>query len=184
MRGDYLKARDEYSAVLAERGTDDGALYGFAECSALLGDSATADSMFQVAVQRRTGVIDLRLAFTRFLLKTKQWDRASDQLGEAIALKPGDGKVEAHVAWSSFKQKDKDAAKQAIARAMEQYPDDAMIQALNVWVGADASDTLRAELLAKSRHAVPYWVFDAKESNYESRNVWTAEAIQILENGI
>ncbi|MCC6475655.1 tetratricopeptide repeat protein [bacterium] len=182
--GEYDKAIGEYRSVLAERSTEDGMLYGIAESSGLAGDSATADSMFQVAVQRRTGVVSLRLAFVRFLLRTKQYDRASDQLAEAIALKPGDGRVEAHVAWLSFKQKDKDAATQAIARAIEQYPDEPLIQAINAWIGADASDLLRSELAGQSQHAVPYWIFNTKESSYEVRNAWDAESRRLLKEGI
>jgi tetratricopeptide (TPR) repeat protein len=184
MSGEYEKAREKFKSVLAEHGTDDASLHGYAESLAMLGDSAAADSMFQVAVQRRTGVLDLRLAFVRFLLRTRQFDRASDQLGEAIALKPGNGRVEAHVAWLSFKQKDKDAATQAIARAVEQYPDEPMIQALNAWIGADASDSQRADISRAADRAIPYWSFNIKESSFEVRNAWDAEARRILKDGI
>lgn len=173
--GKFAEAVVNYELVLAEQGTDDEALRGYAEALFWSGQAAKADSVYQVALKRRSGVTALRLEYARLLLLTGQLEAAKAQIDEAELLKPSDGRVAAHRAWWAELSGDhKQALDQAIA-ALQQYPNDALVQ------------TISGHLLSKSErdmNATPSWRYNAKESSFEVENFWDAATVMLHDNGL
>ncbi len=74
--GKFAEAVVNYRDVLAEQSTDDTALRGYAEALFWAGDLLKADSVYQVALLRRSGVAGLRLEYARLLLLSGQDGRS------------------------------------------------------------------------------------------------------------
>ncbi|MCB9358100.1 MAG: tetratricopeptide repeat protein [Calditrichaeota bacterium] len=178
--GNYGEAVVNYRVVLAERGTDDTALRGYAGALFGLGKVQQADSMYQVALKRRNGVVGLRLEYARMLLLTGRLEEARAQIDEAELLTPGNGRVEIHRQWlnglSGLGVRD-----MVIRDALAAYPDDAIVQAIAAYLTGEST---RDKLLASLDDMVPTWVFNPIESSYEARNYWDAEARAILKEDI
>lgn len=179
--GKFAEAVVNYRDVLAEQSTDDAALRGYAEALFWAGDLQKADSVYQVALLRRSGVADLRLEYARQLMLT---DRAADaqiQIDESELLKPGDGRVAVHRAWLKAAAGDTTSAKALAMQAVKQYPDDAIVLAIASNVLAPAS---RPALIRNVHESVPTWVYNKSESSFEARNYWDAPTLRVLENGL
>ncbi|MBL0062608.1 MAG: hypothetical protein IPP40_14265 [bacterium] len=173
--GKFAQAVVNYELVLAEQGTDDDALRGYADALFWADQPAKADSVYQVALLRRSGVVSLRLDYTRLLLLTGKLEAAKAQIDEAEILKPGDGRVAAHRAWWAELSGDHKQALDLVITAMEQYPNDAMVQ------------TIASHLLRKTDHdrtLIPSWRYNPKESSYEVENFWDATTMTLHDNGL
>lgn len=179
--GKFAEAVVNYRDVLAEQSTDDTALRGFAEALFWAGDLQKADSVYQVALLRRSGVTDLRLEYARSLMLTGRFADARVQIDESELLKPGDGRVAVHRAWLAADAGDTVAARALAMQAVKQYPDDALVQAISANILAP---TARPALINNVRYSVPTWVYNKSESSYEARNYWDAPALRLLENGL
>lgn len=173
--GKFPQAVVNYELVLSEQGTDDEALRGYAEALFWADQSAKLDSVYQVALMRRSGVVSLRLDYARLLLLTGQLDAAKSQIDEAEVLKPSDGRVAAHRAWWAELSGDHKQALDLVITAIEQYPNDALVQ------------TISGHLLRKTDHdriVIPSWRYNPKESSYEVENFWDAPTVTLHNNGL
>lgn len=173
--GKFAEAVVNYKLVLAEQGTDDQALRGYAEALFWADQTAKADSVYQVALLRRSGVADLRLEYARMLILTGQLDQAQQQIDEAELLKPADGRVVAHRAWLTEKLGDVKQSKELATTALQQYPNDALVQ------------TIARQLLDNRREqrvTIPSWRFNVKESSYEAENFWAAPTVALYNNAL
>lgn len=173
--GNFAEAVVNYTIVLSEQETDDEALRGYAEALFWAGHTAKADSVYQVALKRRSGLAGLRLEYGRMLLLAGQLEAAKRQFDEAELLKPGDGRVAAHMAWYHELAGDHEQALNDAIEALEQYPDDALVQ------------TIAGHLLSKrDRHrtGIPSWRYNPKESSFEVDNFWDATTVALWSNGL
>jgi tetratricopeptide (TPR) repeat protein len=161
--------------VLDAQSTDDDALRGYAEALLWARHPEQSDSVYQVALLRRSGVAGLRLDYARMLMLTGKLDEAKAQIDEAELLKPGDGRVAAHRAWWANLSGDREAALDNTIVATEQYPDDAMVQAI-------ATNILNKPV--KPESYVPAWRYNTKESSFEAENFWDSATKTLLTNGL
>jgi tetratricopeptide (TPR) repeat protein len=173
--GKFEEAVVNYKDVLDAQGTDDDALRGYAEALLWAGQPAKSDSVYQVALIRRTGSVGLRLDYARMLLLTGKLAEAKVQIDEAELLKPGDGRVAAHRAWWANLSGDRESALNNTIIASDQYPDDATVQAI-------AANILNKPV--KPESYVPGWRYNLKESSYEAVNFWDASTKTLLTNGL
>ncbi len=173
--GMFEQAVVNYTLVLAEQSTDDDALRGYAEALLWAGQIGRADSVYQVALKRRSGVVGLRLDYARLLLLTGELDAAKSQIDEAELLKPANGRIAAHRAWwAKLSGKHEESLDHAIV-ALQQYPDDALVQAIAGY------------LLSKTdiqTTGVPSWRYNEKESAFEADSFWDAATKALFDNGL
>ncbi len=173
--GKFAQAVVNYELVLAEQGTNDEALRGYAEALFWADQPAKSDSVYQVALLRRSGSVSLRLEYARLLLLTGKLDAAKAQIDEAEVLKPEDGRVAAHRAWWAELSGDHKQALDFAIAATDQYPNDALVQ------------TISSYLLRKNdrdRVLIPSWRYSPKESSYEAENFWDAPTVILHDNGL
>lgn len=178
--GFFDEAVVNYKVVLAKQSTDDDALRGYAEALLWDGQLQAADSVYRVAIKRRSGVAGLRLEYARLLLLSGRTDEARDQINEADLLKPSDGRVMIHRAWLE-NETGSSATRAPVLAALKQYPDDAIVQAISANL---LGENTRQALIAETKSAVPAWVYNPSESAYEARHYWDAPSLKILHNGL
>ncbi|MBK6767279.1 MAG: hypothetical protein IPG71_13595 [bacterium] len=179
--GKFAEAVVNYRDVLSEQGTDDGALQGYAEALFWSGDTTGADSMYRVALLRRSGMAGLRLEYARLLLLTGRWADAAAQLAEAELLKPGDGRVAVHRAWLAAAQGDSSDQRELVELALRTYRDDALVQAIAANLVAPQS---KQALVKRAQRETPRWVYNEMESTFEARSYWDAPTLRLLQDGL
>jgi len=179
--GKFAEAVVNYRDVLAQQGTDDAALQGYAEALFLSGDIAASDSVYRVALLRRSGLVGLRLDYARLLLWTGRLDDAAAQLAEAVLLKPKDGRLAVHRAWLAQARGDSAEARELTEYALKTNQDDALVQ--SIAANLLAPEAKRA-LIERVRTAVPHWVYNETESTFEARSYWEAPRVKVLTEGL
>ncbi|MBK6909350.1 MAG: tetratricopeptide repeat protein [bacterium] len=170
--GKFAEAVVNYELVLAAQGTDDEAIRGYAEALFWSGRAGEADSVYQQAILRRNGVASLRLEYARLLILTGQIAAAGRQIEEAELLKPADGRVAVHRAWWQRQQGGDPEQAVALAQsALQQYPDDALVQVLAARV--------KGQSLTPPGKA-PRWVYNTTEASFEARDFWDGPTLALL----
>lgn len=84
--GDANRARHAFEAVLSYQQDNPAGLWGLASALALDGEMAAAKARYQEAIQRRSGLVDLRADYARVLIASSEWDAARRQLDAALGL--------------------------------------------------------------------------------------------------
>lgn len=169
--GKFAEAVVNYELVLGEQEADDSAIRGYAKALFWAGRHAEADSVYQAALLRRSGVVSLRLEYARALILVGRLDDAARQIGEAV-LNPGDGRILAHQAWLAARSGDgRELAKTMAEAALAQYPDDALVQVLT-------AKALGQKLAVPE--VVPRWFYNTKEAAFKARDFWDATTVALL----
>jgi tetratricopeptide (TPR) repeat protein len=119
IQGDAKGAREAYESALAEQADDPGALWGLAASHALAGEWVEAWKRYEEALERRTGVVELREAFAFDLLRAGETERARQQVNEARLLDPEAPEVLALAGWIALDDGDPETALAHTARALE-----------------------------------------------------------------
>jgi tetratricopeptide (TPR) repeat protein len=97
--GDAQRALAAFDSVLAYQSDNPDGLQGRAAALALAGRTDEALAQYERAVRMRTGVVELRCAFARDLLRAGRVDAARAQLAEAALLDEENPAAEALRAW-------------------------------------------------------------------------------------
>ncbi|MBU1937273.1 tetratricopeptide repeat protein, partial [bacterium] len=120
--GNYKKAKQHFAKVLEEQSDHIGALWGMALALGDGGESEEAQRYFATALERRTGIVELRLDYARFLLQTGDTSSARREINEAQLLDPAGDDVLTFVGWMELMEGKWPQALESFDRALEIAP--------------------------------------------------------------
>ena len=115
-------SRRAFQEVLEYQADNPEGLWGLAEASALAGDWDAAFARFEEAVRLRTGVVELRAAYARELLRAGRRALAREQIDAALLLDPEDPEVLALEAWWLLEEGRGEEGRAKAGRALEIAP--------------------------------------------------------------
>lgn len=183
--GKYSEAAAEYRRVLGQVRDDPHALWGLGCALGDSGDAITADSAFREAITKRSGVVELRLDYARFLIQSGKLDDANAQIAEAELLAPGDPQVQTLRAWHFLALGVPDSARNLLQSAARELPEYRLASVLLLKSLRDLGGTLDPELSAvvsgMAETDVPTWVFVPRQSSYVIMNDWPEWQRKLLE---
>lgn len=183
--GRYADAATYFKEILAEKENDDAALQGYAEALSGLRQYAEADSVFKKAVQRRSGVADLRLSYAQMLIESGQLDAARTQIEEAALLNPEYGAVYAYQGWLELASDNNDEALTALQKAVvaddHDYFYDVLLLKAMLAAGDKEASQFQAQLLKQKQTSIPEWYYDTSRAGYSIRHTWPDYAVKMLD---
>lgn len=182
--GEYADAAAEYRRALGEVRDDPYALWGLG-CALAEADDAVADSAFREAIAKRSGVVELRLDYARFLIQSGKLDDANAQIAEAELLAPGDAQVQTLRAWHFLALGVPDYAKTLLQNAASDLPEYRLASVLLLKAERELGGALDPELAVMlngmAETDVPAWVFVPRTSSYEIMSDWPHWQRKLLE---
>ncbi len=185
-RGELRNARDAYEWVLSYQNDNPEALWGLAYTLGFNGARERADELFQKVVRRRSGIVELRTDYARFLIREGRYDEAEKQLGEARGLDPVSTDVETAAGLLALYQGDPEGAKRSLesARLYADYNDLATALLANSLVrlgDLEGAETLLDPIReSMERGDPPTWVYVKKKADFIPAHEYPAELRWIL----
>ena len=183
--GDYKKAKQNFAKVLEEQSDRPDALWGMALALGDGGENKDAKTYFEAALERRTGIVELRLDYARFLLQTGDTASARREINEAQLLDPDGGDVLTFVGWLELTEEKWQQALDKFNEANEiaPYNDLAKIlklRALKATSRKAEAKTFAKELRAVSKNTKPEWVYIPRSADYVSVHEWPEWQVKLL----
>lgn len=183
--GRLKEAAEQYRAILQEVSDDADAWWGLGSALGEAGDFAKADSAFQQALTRRSGIIELRLDYARMLIHAGKLDSAGKQIEEAQILSPGDAQVLTMKGWYMAERGDYTPALNLLDRAVELAPDLRLAGVLRIHVLQEVPKPRRpppirhnspgleaAFMVEDERTDKPQWMYLARKTGYIASRTW------------
>jgi tetratricopeptide (TPR) repeat protein len=175
--GRYDEAAEQYRTILARHTKNSDALWGLGSALGDAGNSAGADSAFELALLEQSGVTDMRLDYARVLLKANKVSEAETQVHEAEILSPDDPSVLTMKGQLADARGDPNAALKVYDQAIKACPYDRLPQVLRVEVlfKTGKSKIARKELkrLEKAMKSdVPAWKYHPTRAAYTPAYLW------------
>ncbi len=187
-RGDLRQARESYGRVLDYQDDNPEALWGLAYSYGFNGEREKADDLFRKALRRRSGIVELRTDYARYLIRQERFDEAEEQLREARVLDPANTDVEATAGLLAIYRVDLPEAKARLKSALEyaDYNDLATVMLAHAYVASGetglAEKTLRPLLESVERGDPPGFIYVKKKATYLSIHEHPAEERWMLYN--
>ncbi len=184
--GDYDEAARYYAKVLDYQSDNSDALWGM---GIALGDGGKTDEAkryFEQAVEERTGIIELRLAYARILLQSGDTPGARRQLAEAKLLDAEGDDVLTISGWLEAEAGRWPQALEQFEKALEKAPYNDMAKILKLRAFKATGRTAEAqalvdELRTSSRNEKPEWVYHSRTTNYITVHDWPEWQVQLLD---
>ncbi len=183
--GDYSKAKQYFAKVLEQQSDKPDALWGMALALGDGGDSKEAKTYFEVALERRTGIVELRLDYARFLLQIGDTATARQEITEAQLLDPDGDDVLTFVGWLELTGKKWPQALDYFEKAIDIAPHNDLAKILKLKalkaIGRTAeAKTFAKELREASKNAKPEWVYIPRSADYVSVHEWPEWQVRLL----
>lgn len=185
--GDAGAALAAYDSVLAYQSDNPEGMQGRAAALALAGRTGEAVAQYEQAVRMRTGVVDLRCAYARDLLRAGRTAAARTQLAEAALLDEQNPTAEALRAWCDLADGRLDEARAHAKQALAWGPWCDLAAIVAGGIEARAGDAAGAEAAwapVRARLAngtPPGYVYRAKLATWEPVHVLPAVERAALE---
>jgi len=185
-RGDLEKAEEAYARVLGDQEDHPVALWGLAAAHGLAAEADAADTLFRLAIRRRSGIVELRAEYARFLTRQRRFDEAEKQLEEARLLDPRNSDTEAAAGLLAIYRSDWDEARDRLGNAVVFAPHNDLATILLAHAFVAGGDYDRAEELlvpvldAVDRGAPPSYLFLEKKGEYREIHQYGAEERWLL----
>ncbi len=180
-RGDLRQAREAFQWVLDYQDDNPQALWGLAYAYGFNGEREKADNLFQQALRRRSGIVELRVDYANYLIRQGKYDQAEEQLTEAAVLDPVSTDVEEASGLLAIYRGDFAKAKARLIQALEyaDYNDIARVLLAHAYVAGgelnSAEETLLPLLESVERGDPPQYVYVEKKADYLSVHEHPAE---------
>ncbi|MBU1984293.1 tetratricopeptide repeat protein, partial [bacterium] len=183
--GRYGEAAEHYRAILREVRDDPGGLWGLGVVLGDAGNVEAADSAFREAIARRSGVVELRLAYARFLIRANRLDVADAQITEAELLAPTDPEVRTMRAWLMFEKYQAASVVDTLKEVVQELPEFRFAAVLLMHVqrklDLEIDPEFAAIVTAMAETDVPIWVFVPRKASYEIMCTWPRWQREMLE---
>ncbi|OQY27480.1 MAG: hypothetical protein B6244_10530 [Candidatus Cloacimonetes bacterium 4572_55] len=171
--GHYKEAVDRYRRVLAIQQDHESALHGIATALNRLGDQVEADRYYKKALSRRSGIIELRAEYGRFLLDCDRREEARQQLDEAEIL---DARHPHFYLLKAQFETDPDSGVALCVRALKKVPylQDALLLQAERLIEAGDRDSAQAVIHESIRRSklLPEWHYESKKESFVTGNLW------------
>ncbi|HET9234568.1 MAG TPA: tetratricopeptide repeat protein [Candidatus Eisenbacteria bacterium] len=120
--GSPESSKKAFASVLDYQSDNPEGLWGLASAEALASKWDDAFARFEEAVRHRTGVVELRAAYARELLRAGRLEPAEEQIQAAMLLDPEDPQVLALRGWLLWEKGNATEAREAVTRSLELAP--------------------------------------------------------------
>ncbi len=180
-RGDLRLARESFLWVLEYQDDNPDALWGLAEAYGFNGRPEKADALFRKALLRRSGIVELRVDYAKYLARRERLEDARAQLEEATVLDPVNTDVEAAAGLVELYSGNMEEAKKHLEEAIAHAEWNDFAVALLAHVEAVSGETDEAEKLLRpllesvERNDPPRYVYEKKRGEYRSVHEHPAE---------
>ncbi len=185
--GDYKKAKQNFAKVLEYQSDRADALWGMALALGDADENKGAKTYFEAALKRRTGIVELRLDYARFLLQTGDTATASHEINEVQLLDPDGDDVLTFVGWLELTEGKWPKALDKFEKAFEIAPYNDLAKILKLRALKEMGRTAEAEIFAKellrvfSKNSKPEWVYIPRSADYVSVHEWPEWQVRLLE---
>lgn len=151
------------------------------------GKRELAHDYFRAALARRTGIVELRLDYARFLLQGGDTVQARREITEAQLLDPSGYDVITFSGWLDALAGRWSEALRRYDEALELAPHDDLakilkLEALKAMGRSDEAKALAGELRKASKHSRPVWVYSPRLADYESVHQWPEWQLALLKS--
>lgn len=184
--GDYEESARYFTKMLDYQSDKSDALWGMALALGDGGKRELAKDYFRAALARRTGIVELRLDYARFLLQGGDIVQARREIAEAQLLDPDGDDVLTFAGWLDALAGRWPQALRRYEEALEIAPHNDLakilkLEALRAMNRADAAKALEKELQRASKHPKPAWVYSCRLADYKTVHDWPEWQVELLE---